>query len=60
MKDDFVYHNCQETYIVVSRYTMISVTSSRRSILYNVIDCLDAYAVSNIISIYEEGVFSLM
>jgi len=37
-------------------YTMIS----RRNILYNVIDCLDAYAVSNIISIYEEGVFSLM
>jgi hypothetical protein len=55
----FFYDNCQETYVVVSRYT-ISIMSSRRNSLYNVIDCLDAYAVSNIISIYEEGVFSLM
>jgi len=30
----FFYNNCQETYVVVSRYT-ISIMSSRRNSLYD-------------------------
>lgn len=58
-KDLFFCNNCQEIYIVVSRYTMISIISTRRNILYNVIDCLDSYTVSTLLAFVRRVWFLL-